>query len=438
MVGTELLSRANIEKGSWEIIVGPNCLTELFARAEVTKNMQQLITNSAILDYHLALPAKVIQYDHENLPVDGFVFVRLPRSKSERTYMQRLKYIRVRKVEESSLRRYVFEENGKLRIKGGSKEDLPRIRVVWKEAKRRPSFFARASYVFSSFFKGLFGFGQQVQNVHLPFPLFRDKEIAVFRGTKKEARELIFEELRERYESKRDIGKIKSKIVLTPNLDHLRMLFVGKSKVHREVYGKSWLQVADGYPPLITFGMQSLGYQPKEQVTGVALFMELTNLIGQQHLPYTIYFIGGFGNIPYKTRDYFISIYPNLKMNFVGISTPPLGFLDDKKIMDVIIQDINNKKPDIIFAGLTNTTQERLPLELLKSNANFGILFGIGRSIELVSGFQKTPPKIFQKLHLEWLHRVFTIHNGDGFKSFRYFRRVFDDFKFAVRTVFID
>ena len=128
-------------------------------------------------------------------------------------------------------------------------------------------------------------------------------------------------------------------------------------------------------PPLMMFGKASLGFQPKELITGVDIFVQLLNTIGKESLPYTIYIVGGFGNVPYKTRDYFTAIFPNMKENFVGISTPPMGFLNDEKIMDAITKDIEAKKPDIIFAGMTVPTQERFIYELLKRKVNFGLGF---------------------------------------------------------------
>jgi Teichoic acid biosynthesis proteins len=211
--------------------------------------------------------------------------------------------------------------------------------------------------------------------VQYPFPLFRRAFLSVFSGTKKEALDIIFERLRLRYIAARDIDKVPSGIVVTPNLDHLRILFEDQNKEFQKVYETAFLQTPDGFPPLIQYGSASLGYQPREQITGIELFMQLINKIGQESLPYTIYLVGGFGNIPYKTRDYFTSIYPELSANFVGISTPPFGFLNNKEIMDTIAKDIDAKKPDIIFAGMTCPTQELFVKELVRRKVNFGVVY---------------------------------------------------------------
>lgn len=419
--------------------VGPFCMDNLYKTALISRNIQNLLLQLPILPCYVSVPSKKLQYEELGIVNDGQVLVKLPQNNTERELMAKQKTWNILEVKEEDITAVIKEENGKLKVKGFSEHELQQLKIYWEKAKLRPNKFSRALYVLRSFLRGFLGI-KSTDTLQIPFPLFRDVSFAVFPGTKKECRLILLEELRQRYEKKRDITKVQSKMILTANLDHMLWLFQKKNEVYREAYDKTWFITADGYPPLITFARESLGYSVKEQVTGVSLFMELINIIGAEALPYTIYLIGGFGNIPYQTRDYFINVYPSMKDNFVGISTPPLGFLDKPEVFDAICEDINKKKPDIIFAGMTAVTQERIFLELQKRNINFGFGVGVGRAVELVVGYQKAPPKIFTKLHLDWLHRAFTLNKdkGKGLGKMRYFGRVVEDLKFAIKTTMKD
>lgn len=414
--------------------VNPNHLDELFRIAVVTKHAQRLLQSEALSPYTLALQAKVNIRDYPQLVVEEHVFVRIPETVQERKTMQLLSEPEVLLFSKDSLDKVVVLNEGTTGIRGGSEQEKAAFKALWKETDKELPLWRRLVGITKEVFWGLLYKKRGTSGVSYPFPLFRSQLLNVFQGTKKEVLSIILESLRERYVAKRDIEKVPAKILVTPNLDHLRFLFDIEHEEFKQVYKDSFLHTADGYPPLVMFGKASLGYQPAEQVTGVDLFMQLINTIGNEALPYTIYIVGGFGNVPYKTRDYFLSIYPHMKENFVGISTPPFGFLENKEIMDAIVADINEKKPDIIFAGMTVPTQEIFVHRLKKLGVNFGIAFCIGRAIELIAGFQKKEPSLIDKLHLAWIYRMFFDQQKHIRKRQR--DRVLKDFKFVFRTLF--
>lgn len=414
--------------------INPNNLDELFKIAAVTKHAQRLIQSGVVSPYTLALQAKVNVREYPQLVVEGHVFVRLPSSEQERRVMAELETPEVVIVSKEELEMVVVVNEGTTGIRGGSEQEKATFKALWKETDKELPLWRRLFGIAKEVFWGVFYKKRGNSGVSYPFPLFRSPLLNVFQGTKKEVLSIILESLRERYVAKRDIATVPAKILVTPNLDHLRFLFDIEHEEFRQVYKDSFLHTADGYPPLVMFGKASLGYQPTEQVTGVDLFMQLINTIGNEALPYTIYIVGGFGNVPYKTRDYFLSIYPHMKDNFVGISTPPFGFLDNNEIMDAIIADINEKKPDIIFAGMTVPTQELFVHRLKELGVNFGIAFCIGRAIELIAGFQKKEPSLIDKLHLAWIYRMFFDQQKHIRKRQR--DRVIKDFKFVFRTLF--
>lgn len=422
-------------KGVPVLVINPNQLDELYQLSVVTKHAQRLLQSRIVSPFTLLLQAKVLIYKHKSLIVDQYVYVRLPQNKSEYEYQKDLTEPEIWEIEKDDIEKIVVLNEGKVGIKGGSDEEKETFKILWKETDKDLSLVSRLFGIARESILGLVYKKRPQFGVTYPFPLFRAPFLNVFPGTIKEVLVIVLERLRLRYVAKRDINEVPSGILLTPNLDHLRFLFDSENTEFQEVYRDSFMHTADGYPPMIMYGKASLGYQPQEQVTGVDLFMQLINTIGNEALPYTMYLVGGFGNIPYKTRDYFVSIHPHLKENFVGISTPPFGFLENEEIMDAIIKDINEKKPDIIFAGMTVPTQEKFVHILKKRGVNFGIGFCIGRAIEMVAGYQKKEPALVEKLHLSWVYRALITGSKKEIKK-RQQDRVKKDFRFVLRTLF--
>lgn len=422
------------QKGLFQLVVSPYLLDELFRMAVVSKHAQRLIQSRDISPYVLKLQAKVLIYEHHVLIREDQVLVRLPQSKDELSYMESLAEAELWEIDEHELEKVATVTGGSLNLEGGTALERQQFAELWTKSDRDLPLWSRVLGIIRESFAGVFAKNKQARGALYPFPLFRADYLSVFDGNTRECLDVILEQLRRRYAVKRDLEQLPATCVVTPNLDQLRYLFEHNHRELQSIYRKSLLQTADGYPPLIMFGKASLGYQPKAHVTGVDLFMQLLNSIGSESLPYTIYLVGGFGNIPYKARDYFVSIYPNLKDNFVGISTPPFGFLENKETVDIIAKDIDAKKPDIIFVGMTVPTQERFLFELFKRKVNFGIGFCFGRAIEMIAGYQKREPRLIEKLHLSWIYRMLLGGKKDIKKRQR--ARVKEDWRFVFKTLF--
>ncbi len=259
------------------------------------------------------------------------------------------------------------------------------------------------------------------------FPLFRQPFISIFWGNKLQAIDLIFERVQKRFQSGRNLDIVPASVVVTPNLDHLRLLIEENDSEFQEVYAHAFMQTTDGHPPLVRFAKESIGFPTTEQVSGVDIFMSIMNKIGSETLPYTVYFVGGFQNTAQKVKDYFVQSYPHMAANIVGISAPPIGFLNNQELLNTIFADIDKKKPDFIFACLSTPTPEKFILRMKKAGVNFGLGFGFGRTFDLISGYQKKEPQIIEDLHLVWLYRPFT--------NKAYAKRVYKDLLFALRSV---
>lgn len=112
----------------------------------------------------------------------------------------------------------------------------------------------------------------------------------------------------------------------------------------------------------------------------------------------------------------------NLKMLFYGgdIKTPELlsnimnrhfpdikitGIFSRFENKDLVIEQILNTRPDIVFIGLGTPTQENF-ISINFEKFNIPVSISVGSGIDFISGHMKRAPKWMLKLQLEWLHRL--------------------------------
>ena len=115
----------------------------------------------------------------------------------------------------------------------------------------------------------------------------------------------------------------------------------------------------------------------------------------------TFYFFGGAPGVASTAARKMMKKYPGLKV--VGVHN---GYFDEKEEKR-IIQDIKEKAPSILLVGLGAPKQEKWiydNLRLIGAKA----AIGVGGSFDVMAGNVKRAPKIFQKLGLEWFHRLIT------------------------------
>ena len=115
----------------------------------------------------------------------------------------------------------------------------------------------------------------------------------------------------------------------------------------------------------------------------------------------TFYFFGGAPGVASTAARKMMKKYPGLKV--VGVHN---GYFDEKEEKR-IIQDIKEKAPSILLVGLGAPKQEKWIYDNLRLTGA-KVAIGVGGSFDVMAGNVKRAPKIFQKLGLEWFHRLIT------------------------------
>ena len=80
------------------------------------------------------------------------------------------------------------------------------------------------------------------------------------------------------------------------------------------------------------------------------------------------------------------------------------GFFKDQHDINLCLEEINKKKPNILIIGMGMPYQEKWLLKN-KEKIHFNIALAGGAVFEYISGEAPMTPNIFYKLKLEWLYR---------------------------------
>ena len=133
-----------------------------------------------------------------------------------------------------------------------------------------------------------------------------------------------------------------------------------------------------------------------ERVSGFDLANEL--LKASAPLKKSVYLFGSKPGVAEKAAEKIVSLYPGIEI--AGVAD---GYFDAEKEAK-IIDDINEKSPDILFVCLGFPKQE-FWIDA-HSDLNAKIAMGLGGSLDVFAGTVKRAPKFFQKFGIEWLYRL--------------------------------
>ncbi len=145
-------------------------------------------------------------------------------------------------------------------------------------------------------------------------------------------------------------------------------------------------------------GLKFLGYTKTIRFNWSDYALDFLNLAEQNK--WKLYFVGADKNTIAKGRLYIQNNYPQLQL--MGWAN---GYGD---VNDILINKINEKRPDIIWVGMGFPKQEEWIINNYKS-LNTPVIQAVGDALRLISNEKPRGPKFIQKIGLEWLIRL--IHN---------------------------
>ncbi|MGE8486274.1 MAG: WecB/TagA/CpsF family glycosyltransferase [Pseudomonas sp.] len=188
----------------------------------------------------------------------------------------------------------------------------------------------------------------------------------------------------------------KAKVVVTPNVDHVVML--DRRPEIKSIYLKADYFFADGWP--IVFASNILNKRIPERVTGADLMPELLLLANNSKMK--VFIVGGFPGEESNIYSKLKQLYPDVNLS---IYSPANGFKNGSQDSDKIIEQINFKRPDMVFVCIGYPRQEVWAIqnkELLQAN----LVLCVGAALDFIVGKVKRAPITVRKLKMEWLWRL--------------------------------
>ncbi|MBL4937422.1 WecB/TagA/CpsF family glycosyltransferase [Clostridium sp. YIM B02515] len=134
-----------------------------------------------------------------------------------------------------------------------------------------------------------------------------------------------------------------------------------------------------------------------ERVTGVDLLARVLDRGNERG--WSFYFLGA----DEETNKKAVEIIKEKNSNIV-VTGRHNGFFN-KEEEEKIIEEISNLKPDILIVALGAPRAEKW-IYNNKLRLNAKVTFGVGGSLDVIAGKVKRAPLIWQKLNIEWLHRL--------------------------------
>ncbi len=206
----------------------------------------------------------------------------------------------------------------------------------------------------------------------------------------------------------------RKKCIYTPNSEIIMVAYRDSEFCH--VLNSADVLLADGIG--VVYASKIVGNPISERAAGYDTACEVLRKLAPHGA--SVYLFGSAEGVAEKAGEEICKRYPGIKI--AGVSN---GYFDDEKEKE-IINDINDKKPDVLFVCLGAPKQEKW-IHSHKDELDFGVAMGIGGSLDVFAGTVKRAPEFYQKHGIEWLYRLI--------KQPKRFIRMLDLPKFGLKVL---
>lgn len=192
-------------------------------------------------------------------------------------------------------------------------------------------------------------------------------------------------------EGVRLMGTEGAHYVVTPNPEIVETCREDREAM--EAVNAADLVVADGIG--VVYGAKILGTPLKGRVPGIELAQNLMEKMAENGK--TLFLLGAKPGIAEEAARRLQMTYPGLKV----VGTHDGYFTDDEPV----VAAIRESKADVVFVCLGAPKQEKW---MRKNGEATGahLLMGLGGCLDVFSGTVQRAPEIYQRLGLEWFHRL--------------------------------
>lgn len=178
-----------------------------------------------------------------------------------------------------------------------------------------------------------------------------------------------------------------------------------------EISKKADLLTPDGVG--IVWASRILKNPVPERVTGYDLLLESLKQ-GNLH-NWSFYFLGSDEEVNKNMEIHVSKFYPNIKI--LGRHHGYYKNEDEENI----VQEIESLCPDILVVAFGSPRTDKW-IERYRNRINAKVVFGVGGSMDVITGKVQKTPEIWRKFNLEWLYRrIIMPERKDRQKKLKFF-----------------
>lgn len=152
---------------------------------------------------------------------------------------------------------------------------------------------------------------------------------------------------------------------------------------------------SDGAGAIIA--LKKKGFSGVAKIPGCVLWLHIIEAMSPQGKSF--YLVGGKQEVIDATVEKLKEDYSGI--NIVGFRN---GYLNSEEEKQTLLDDIEAKKPDVVFVAMGSPKQELLMEEMAERHP--AIYQGLGGSFDVYTGRVKRAPEWWQNHNLEWLYRL--------------------------------
>lgn len=190
---------------------------------------------------------------------------------------------------------------------------------------------------------------------------------------------------------KKDLTNNKSNIIY--NINPLIVMNFYKNELIKEKFNEQKYNIPDGIGTVLALKIH--GIKIPSRIAGIDLFQDFLNVAAKDK--YKVYLYGAKKEVVTKAKENIEKQYKGI--NIVGITS---GYEREDKTLANIIKT----KPDMLFVATGSPKQEEFIIKNEDKLKDIRLIMPVGGSFDVISGYIKRAPKVWQKLRLEWLYRM--------------------------------
>jgi len=192
-------------------------------------------------------------------------------------------------------------------------------------------------------------------------------------------------------------GKGKAKVLTCINAHSI--VLASRDKEFKDAFLNSDFVLPDGLGIILSSAI--LSKKIKRKIAGMDIFLALSEKLNREKGS-SYFFLGSSEETLRGIKEQISKHFPNIRL--AGMISPPFRPMTPEEVK-MIIEEINNSHPTVLWVGLTAPKQEKWAVSN-RNLLNLPLVACVGGVFDYFSLVRRRAPKLLITLGLEWFWRL--------------------------------